>query len=182
MDAPWLDHQWGSYGTLRTGILDGRDWLGINIEGGLDPHRRGPSWTWSARSPCRASPSSSSRDASLTGCQTFTSLQLEWRSAASMVDYPIGWHIAVPEIDAEFEFRPSVQDQEIPVFGLVNAIWEGAGQVEGTIAGRAVAGRARLELHGYGHLLISRAFSTVDRQESTARSSRSSRRASIKSA
>jgi geranylgeranyl pyrophosphate synthase len=66
---------------------------------------------------------------------------------------PIGWRLEIPEIDAELVFEPLAEDSEIPVFGVVNAIWEGAGRVRGRLAGTDVRGHGFLELNGYGHLL-----------------------------
>jgi geranylgeranyl diphosphate synthase type 3/geranylgeranyl diphosphate synthase type I len=50
------------------------------------------------------------------------------------------------------EFQPLADDQEIVSFGLMRAVWEGAGTVSGTLQGAAVRGLARGEFHGYGYV------------------------------
>lgn len=75
-----------------------------------------------------------------------------WRSPQTHIDYPVQWRLKIPEIDAEFTIEPLVDDQEIMMFGLLRAIWEGAGKIRGTIRGRPVEGRVRIELYGYGFI------------------------------
>jgi hypothetical protein len=58
----------------------------------------------------------------------------------------------IPLLNGELTFHPSEDDQEIPVAGATRAIWEGAGQIFGTLRGDPVSGTARLELNGYGYL------------------------------
>jgi len=75
-----------------------------------------------------------------------------WRSPRTHIDYPVQWRLKIREIDAEFIVEPLADDQEIVMFGLLRAIWEGAGQIRGTIRGRPLTGRVRIELYGYGFI------------------------------
>lgn len=74
----------------------------------------------------------------------------EWQSPATWIRYPVAWHIVIPSMDADLTFAPLADDQEIPTPDMHRAAWEGAGHVTGTLCGRAVTGRARGRLRGYG--------------------------------
>jgi predicted secreted hydrolase len=50
-----------------------------------------------------------------------------WESPQTHVVYPIKWKVSIPELGIEFEFNPFLKEQEIPFFGIIRAIWEGAG-------------------------------------------------------
>jgi len=153
----WFDHQWGGYGWMRaageSSSVFGWDWLGITLDDGRDlivmVHRNMRTHEPVSRFAILFDgmrPPEKIEDVTITGLT-------EWRSLETMIDYPIHCRIEIPQLAANLEFTPDVDDQEIPVFGLINAIWEGAGRIAGEIDGSKVSGRARLELHGYGYLL-----------------------------
>ena len=75
-----------------------------------------------------------------------------WESKRTRIRHPVGWRIEIPDLDADLTFEPIADDQEIAVFALMRAIWEGAGRITGTVNGRAVTGRARGEFQGYGYI------------------------------
>jgi geranylgeranyl pyrophosphate synthase len=158
----WLDHQWGDHSFLAAGqgadrIL-GWDWLGINFEDGEDwmafvlrdvskgevLYRR-----LLARDPAGR-------------VQAFSEFDLvtlrTWESPATNISYPIEYRLDVPALGAAVEFKPLAEDQEIPVFGLMRAVWDGAGEVTGRIGTRDVRGRARAEFHGYGYIFDIKEF------------------------
>ncbi|MEZ5840296.1 MAG: polyprenyl synthetase family protein [Hyphomicrobiales bacterium] len=151
----WFDHQFGGLGWLRsedeTGTPLGWVWFGMTLDDGrallVTVHR-------DMRSG--AALSAFAVLFSNEGVRLVRDVRLasrdEWISPATGIHYPLGWRIEIAELQADLAFRPTVEDQEIPVFGLMTAIWEGAGTVSGTIAGVPVAGRARLELHGFGYV------------------------------
>ena len=93
-----------------------------------------------------------------------------WTSGRTQVRYPVSWRVRLPEIGADLVFSPLADDQEIPVLGVLRAVWEGAGTVSGHVAGRSVAGRARLELYGDGFLSIRIACGRKWQAASTGRS------------
>ena len=153
----WFDHQWGGYGWVRPEdeslSVPGWDWLGINLDDGRDliimVHRDMRTHEPVSRFVILFNgerPPEKIDDVTITGIA-------DWRSPETMIDYPIRCQIEIPQLSAVLEFTPNADDQEIPVFGLINAIWEGSGRISGEIAGNTVSGRARLELHGYGYLL-----------------------------
>jgi geranylgeranyl pyrophosphate synthase/predicted secreted hydrolase len=151
----WLDHQWGGYGWLRTpkggGIL-GWTWFGISLEGGVDllvaVHLNAATGAPVHRLAVVFEPGAEPYQAHDI---TLSPLGI-WQSRATMIDYPVAWRIEIPSLALDLAFTPAAQDQEIQVFGLMNAIWQGAGRVNGTFRGRPASGRSRLELHGYGFL------------------------------
>ena len=61
--------------------------------------------------------------------------------------YPSRWRLAIPAAGLSLEITPRLADQELIVG---TRYWEGAVRVEGTAAGRPIAGRGYVELVGYG--------------------------------
>ena len=153
----WMDHQWGDGGGWlitqpKDGKLLGWDWLGINLDEGTDilvmVHRE-----MQNMQPAGQFAMIRRRDADPALCQNFTLKPLRhWESKRTRIRYPVSWQLEIPEFDLSVTFSPLLDDQEINVFGLIRAIWEGAGTVSGTVGGEPVSGRARLELYGYGFI------------------------------
>ena len=152
----WLDHQWGGYGWLVSDNgarrVRGWDWLGINLEDGTDwvviVHRDAATKNITSQHLARCDPSGR-----VMMTQSFALRPSRvWESPRTAVRYPVEWRLTAPELEADLEFSPEADDQEIPVFGPPRAVWEGAGRVAGTVAGKKVKGRARCELYGYGYI------------------------------
>lgn len=150
----WLDHQWGDNVWFMSGRGANRpvrwDWLGLNLDDGSD-------WIVSVARDARRGRSLGRRlivldaDGSRRDIQRFSLQPLrEWESPRTGIRHPVEWRLRVPSLRADLVFTPFADDQEIPVFGIMRAIWEGAGRVSGKVDGRAVAGRARGEFQGYG--------------------------------
>jgi geranylgeranyl diphosphate synthase type I len=169
----WLDHQWGDHAFLVAGegskrVL-GWDWLGINFDDGED-------WVAFVLRDVQkgeiVSKYVSTRDAQ-GNVRNHTEFDLvilkTWESPATSISYPVECRLDIPGIGASITFTPLALNQEIAVFGLTRAVWEGAGVVEGRIGGRAVHGRARGEFNGYGYIFdikefLKTAAERVDRQ------------------
>ena len=92
-----------------------------------------------------------------------------WLSRRTVISYPLEWRIEIPSLSIDLDFAPAADDQEMPVFGIINGIWEGTGAVAGTVAGEPVSGRAWLELYGYGFVVDLAAYQKrwVDRIDAT---------------
>ena len=149
----WMDHQWGDTDWFRdaqAGVMLGWDWFGINFDNGSDllvtRHRNAQSGRTVAMHATFREPGGRP---STTYEFTLTPLRY-WDSPTTFIDHPIAWKIEVPQFDAALVFEPHSDDQEIAAFGTMRAVWEGAGNVTGTIGGTAVCGTARGEFHGYG--------------------------------
>lgn len=70
-----------------------------------------------------------------------------WKSKKTKAQYPMSWHIEIPESDAVFEVRSLLRDGEL-VSGKIN-YWEGPLDVRGTLRGKKVSGVGFMELVGY---------------------------------
>lgn len=152
----WLDHQWGDYDWLiRKGTKKrvlGWDWFGFTLNDGSD-------WVVMIHRDAQTRESLSQyivrRDekGKIEECQDFTVKVLKyWRSQKTKIQHPIEWHIMASKFGVDLTFVPTIENQELPVFGLMRAIWEGAGKVEGTVNGIPVEGIARGEFQGYGYI------------------------------
>jgi geranylgeranyl pyrophosphate synthase/predicted secreted hydrolase len=158
----WLDHQWGSLGWLVTDQPEKRvlawDWFGLNLDDGSDwvvlVRRDAQSKNVIAQYIFRQGP----RDDVDVSHNFSLKTGREWESPRTRIRYPVEWAIEAPEWSASLNFVPLAEDQEIPLFGLQRSVWEGAGLVSGRIAGKAVKGRARVELQGYGYIFDFRDF------------------------
>jgi len=167
----WMDHQWGNTGWFlndSSRMLLGWDWFGINLDDGthwiLMLHR-------DARTGTPVGMHATVGDAT-GGTQVAHHISLTplryWESPKTHINYPVAWHIEIPDLESFFTFEPLADEQEIASFGTIRAIWEGAGTVTGSVRGRPVKGRARGEFHGYGYIfdhekLIQRMGARVDR-------------------
>ena len=158
----WMDHQWGETDWMQS--HDGHndmlswDWLGINLDNGEDlivmQRRNRRTGATIDRKVLAFAPDA---DHAILEEVILTPMR-EWQSPHSLADYSIEWQIKIPALGIELQFEPQIDDQEVPVFGVMNAIWEGTGEVHGTARGKAVTGQARLELQGYSNCLDVRYF------------------------
>lgn len=73
-----------------------------------------------------------------------------WRSPHTGADYPAQWKINIPSVDLSLQIEPFFADQEL---NLSFIYWEGAVRVDGTRAGKNLAGSGYVELTGYARSL-----------------------------
>lgn len=158
----WFDHQWGSACWFLTeprgGRLNGWDWISVNGDDGSD-------WIFLVFHDMK-SKKTIGRFAVLfepgKKPRIFRNFTTEvvgtWESTTTHITYPVRQVLKIPEIAAEITITPVVDDQEIPVLGFMRAVWEGAATASGNVQGRPFAGRARLELQGYGYIFDFREF------------------------
>lgn len=153
----WMDHQWGHRKSFLSSdnaqCLLGWDWFGISLDGGGECMITS-FWNVSDGNPLagQAILWQNGRERIIESGVRIEPIR-RWESAATRIEYPVASRIIVPALEADLLFEPLADDQEIPVFGPMRAIWEGAGNVTGTLEGRSVTGHARCELQGYGYLL-----------------------------
>lgn len=141
----WLDREWGSGGLGPSQA--GWDWFALQLEDGTalmfyalrdrdgsrDPHSAG---TWVESSGEVRGLTSAALDIGVTG---------HWTSADG-VRYPAGWRVRVPSLALDVAVQPLLADQELK---SSPRYFEGAVDVSGTRAGRALRGRGYVELVGY---------------------------------
>lgn len=152
----WMDHQWGNKGWFITrekeSQLLGWDWFGINLEDGTHLvviiHKKAK--TGEIINSTSVLLQDEETEHFLEDVKT-TPIEF-WESPKTHIRYPVSWEIDIPELDLFLTFKPESKDQEISVFGLARAIWEGAGTVVGTKRGQNITGRARGEFCGYGYI------------------------------
>lgn len=152
----WIDHQGGDFGWFLKGkkkkIIPGWDYLGVNLNDGSglmlfvhkDAHTGEILSTY-------AYYLNANQEHQIIDAFGLIPVRY-WQSPDTLITYPVSVQIKIPAVEAEFVFSPYTDHQEVPFFGPVRAVWQGAGQVEGTISKRPVRGEARLELNGYGYI------------------------------
>ena len=153
----WMDHQWGHrkwfLSSDKEQCLVGWDWFGISLEGDGECLIK---LLWDVTDGSTLAEHAILWQNGVQRCVE-SGIRIEhhrfWESTATRIEYPVASRIVIPALEADLLFEPLVDDQEIPVFGLMRAVWEGAGKITGTLAGRIVTGHARCELQGYGYLL-----------------------------
>jgi len=158
----WFDHQYGSELWFRTRDSAPRalgwDWIGFNLNDGSSwvVLRR---WDAATRTESHRSLIVRQADGTVFRPKSFAWTPVRWwKSTATRAEYPVEWHLEVPDLDTCLDFLPYSDNQEIRVFGSIRAIWEGAGIMQGTSRGKTVAGEARLEGQGYGYILGARDY------------------------
>jgi len=141
----WLDREWGS-GSLGPQEA-GWDWFGLQLDdgsslmfyslrdrnGAQDPYSAG---TWvDARDQARR----------LARSDVRIEVLAHWTDRSG-TRYPSRWRLLAPALGLDLTVHPILADQE-----LLSSLryWEGAVEVAGTRAGRAVRGRGYVELVGY---------------------------------
>ncbi|XID91295.1 lipocalin family protein [Paenibacillaceae bacterium WGS1546] len=142
----WFDHQWGrSYGLLKG---EGWNWLGLQLDDGRElivseMHR--PNGPGSPKAILIAHDRASS-----TVNVKLRPLR-RWRSFRTGLTYPVEWAVAAPGLGLELHVAAVLDNQEMPIIGPLQAIWEGVCRVSGFDYGARsrVSGRGFVELAGY---------------------------------
>jgi predicted secreted hydrolase len=142
----WFDREWGSGGLGPNEV--GWDWFGLQLAdgsalmfyvlrdrgGGRDPHSAG---TWV---------DAAGRARALSSDEVQIEVAGHWTDGGG-VRYPAGWRVVVPSLALAATVHPVLADQELKT---QPRYWEGAVDVGGERAGRALDGRGYVELVGYG--------------------------------
>jgi predicted secreted hydrolase len=142
----WFDHEW-STSALGKGAL-GWDWWSLQLDDG-----RELMFFRIRRKDGSVEPVSGGtlverdgRSARLRAGDMNVEVLDRWESRETGALYPSRWRLAVPSADLELDVRPWVAGQEMRTSFTY---WEGAVRVEGTRAGRPIAGNGYVELTGY---------------------------------
>jgi predicted secreted hydrolase len=146
----WMDHQWGNFLTLGGG---GWDWFSIQLNNETEM------MLYLIRD---ATGKTISTYVEYVGPQadvhllTPGDLRLDvldhWKSPATGVNYPSGWHLEVndQQFQTSLTLTPELKDQELVVYQSTgNSYWEGAVSILGRSAGQVVQGEGYVELTGY---------------------------------
>jgi predicted secreted hydrolase len=146
----WMDHQWGNFLTLGGG---GWDWFSIQL------NNEAEMMVYFIRD---ATGKTISTYVEYVGPQADVhllppgALRVDvldhWKSPATGVNYPSGWHLEVnnQQFEASLTLTPELKDQELVVYQSTgNSYWEGAVSIQGRSAGQVVQGEGYVELTGY---------------------------------
>ena len=143
----WMDREW-STSALGPDLV-GWDWLALQLDDGRDVmvyrlrRRDGAVDPYSTGALIAADGGTRP----LAAGDVTLDARDHWTSPRSRVRYPSRWRLAIASAGLSLEITPRLADQELIVGPRY---WEGAVRVEGTDAGRPIAGRGYVELVGYG--------------------------------
>lgn len=141
----WMDHQWGDMGTA----FDGWDWYSVRLDDETElmifvVRRQSGDFTGGTFIAADGS------FAELKQGDFTVEPTGEWTSARTSATYPHGWKIAIPARELQVTLSPVLADQEFYETAFHEPIyWEGLCDVQGTRAGKPLAGQAYVELTGY---------------------------------
>jgi predicted secreted hydrolase len=144
----WFDHQWGDFISVGGG---GWDWFAVNLDDGTDLTLslvRDADGSYPLVYGTLVDPDGATRhlDRDAFGVE----VTARWTSPTTGADYPAGWTVDIPGDDLVIELRPTVAAQELDTRATTGVVyWEGSQVVTGTRAGRAIGGKAYVELTGY---------------------------------
>lgn len=147
--SSWMDHEFGT-SFLEKGQR-GWDWLSLQLDDGTDvmlyQFRREDGSVDSHSSGTLIAKSGSYRP--LTQREFGLVPGRQWKSSATTGSYPVEWQVKLPEEGLDLSIRAVVDAQEMVGTRSNVNYWEGAVDVEGTRAGKPIAGRGYLEMTGY---------------------------------
>jgi predicted secreted hydrolase len=148
--SSWMDHEFST--TPKGSPVAGWDWMAIQLNNDtelmlyrvrLDDGAVSPDSSGTYTDVKGTGRYLSIRDFNLTPGET-------WTSPRGHASYPVEWGIAIPEIHLRLQVTTPLKDQELVTNNPYSpTYWEGAIQISGEQAGKAVAGVGYLEMTGY---------------------------------
>lgn len=119
----WFDHQWGRDYGLITGI--GWNWFGLQLKDGRELllNERRSSKTKQTFSPMA---NLIDEDGTLHFTRDVIFQEIKyWQSPETKANYPIEWKIIIPDFSIQLHVKAVFPEQEMPIIGPLQAIWEG---------------------------------------------------------
>lgn len=142
----WLDREW-STSALEAGVV-GWDWFALHLSDGsslMFYRLRTPDGSASRFSGGSVVAADGEMLRLAADDVELTPLR-RWRSAATGIEYPVAWALAVPRIGVTLAIEPYVDGQELD---LSVRYWEGAVRGEGADDNGPIMAQGYLELAGY---------------------------------
>lgn len=141
----WMDREWST--SALSDEQAGWDWFALQLSDGYDlmyyQLRRRDGTADAHSQGVLIDPTGRTRR--LTADDVAIDVLKHWRSPRGGT-YPAHWRVRVARAQLDVEVRPVLADQELVV---TPRYWEGAVDVSGTHAGRALTGQGYVELTGY---------------------------------
>ena len=150
----WFDHQWGN--EYRLLINSGWCWFGIQLDDGRELLINQFKYVEKDKTYApMANLIDSAGSLRFTRNVVLKALKY-WQSSSTGAKYPIEWNIFIPEFYMSINVRAIFEDQEMPIIGPLQAIWEGACMIEAeeNLPQRGVShirGKGFMELVGYAN-------------------------------
>lgn len=145
----WFDHQWGRDYSLAKG--SGWNWFGLQLNDGrellLNEMTSGKADSSMANIIEKDGTIRFTRDVA------FKKMKF-WKSLKTNARYPVEWQIVIPEFGIDLHVEAAFPNQEMPIIGPIQAIWEGTCRAAGTEVlpngkRRTIEGVGFMELVGY---------------------------------
>jgi len=146
----WMDHEFGS--NQLTAEQIGWDWFSVQLENNTElmlyvMRRRDGSLDKNSSGTIIGADGNAIHLAKDDFKISSTS---KWTSPNSNGVYPMRWTVEVPKHQIKLNVNPVLKDQELLTKRSTGVTyWEGAADVSGTIAGKAVKGQSYVEMTGY---------------------------------
>lgn len=136
----WLDHQWADAVVSN----DFWDWFSIQLDGDIElicyKYGRGDQFSYLATISYPRS-----RQKSFTELE-ITPMGKSWRSHLTKVEYPLVWHINIPQEKISLTVEAKVTDHEMNFLSI--NYWESPTKISGKINGKSIKGEGYMELAG----------------------------------
>jgi predicted secreted hydrolase len=154
-----MDHQWGNFVSLAGA---GWDWYSIQLDDNTeymlyvirDAQKRPVTIFGTYVAP-------DGTGHQLVAAELRTQALGTWKSPHTGGVYPSGWHATIASQSLTLTLEPLVRDQELVTAHSTGvAYWEGDVAVNGTRAGKPVAGGGYVELTGYASIPTASAASS----------------------
>ena len=145
----WMDHEFGT--SFLESTQQGWDWFSVQLDDGSDlmVFQLRETGGGKGRHSSGTLHEADGRVVPLGRGDFELAPETAWRSPQTGAMYPLEWVLRVPAARLALRVRALVAGQELTPSRSGVSYWEGAIAVEGTRAGRAVAGRGYLEMTGY---------------------------------
>jgi geranylgeranyl pyrophosphate synthase/predicted secreted hydrolase len=150
----WLDHQWGGWfkfddmlsrNTTRGSKNISWQWFALQLENDFEINVLMP--TDNSLKFQRYVSTSLSNGEIQNLKQIETRSKTVWQSLRTLMIYPIGWNLTIPELDLTVELE-ELTKVELPVFGPIGGVLEVLYKVKGKVGGKQIEGLCWTETLG----------------------------------
>jgi predicted secreted hydrolase len=146
----WMDHEFGSNQLTEEQV--GWDWFSIQLENNTEIMlyiMRNASGTQDLNSSGTIIyPDGKSEHLDLS--QFKIEILDRWKSPLNGGNYPMGWRVSIPKLNANLLVKPTFQGQELVTKRSTGvSYWEGSCLITGKLGSRPIKGQSYVEMTGY---------------------------------